>query len=321
MTCYAALDIGSNSVRLLVGKVQGTSVQPLRTALRSTRLLAGAVNGWLQEEAVQRTVTAVAELAALARDYQPRDVVCVATSAAREARNPELLRAGVSDDAGLDLIIIDGHTEARLAYQGALAGFKEPVANPLVIDIGGGSTELSWQDEDRLQLVSVKVGAVRATETAMSRVAMETMLAPVLARARKVRPGQIIGTGGTITTVAALELGLEHYQPELVHGMLLTTEQVQSWRRRLAVMPLAERRKLPGLQPERADIIVAGVTILEIILAGLVARDVVVSEADLLWGLLLARARGEKLGKYDIPGPAGGSHYATHGLLLPPQDR
>ncbi|CEP66521.1 Ppx/GppA phosphatase [Moorella glycerini] len=295
MTCYAALDIGSNSVRLLVGEVQGASVQPLRAALRSTRLLAGATDGWLQRAAVERTVAAVAELAALARDYQPRDLVCVATSAAREARNPELLQAGVAGEAGLDLIIIDGHTEARLAYQGALAGLKEPAFNPLVIDIGGGSTELSWQEEAGLQLVSVKVGAVRATETAMPRVAMETVLAPVLARARKARPGQIIGTGGTITTVAALELGLERYQPELVHGMILTAEQVKSWRRVLTAMTLVERRQLPGLQPERADIIVAGVTILEIILAGLAAGKLVVSETDLLWGLLLARARGEKL--------------------------
>ncbi|QGP92088.1 Exopolyphosphatase 2 [Neomoorella glycerini] len=295
MTCYAALDIGSNSVRLLVGEVQGASVQPLRAALRSTRLLAGATDGWLQRAAVERTVAAVAELAVLARDYQPRDLVCVATSAAREARNPELLRAGVAGEAGLDLIIIDGHTEARLAYQGALAGLKEPVLNPLVIDIGGGSTELSWQEEAGLQLVSVKVGAVRATESAMPRVAMETVLAPVLARARKVRPGQIIGTGGTITTVAALELGLERYQPELVHGMILTAEQVKSWRRVLTAMTLVERRQLPGLQPERADIIVAGVTILEIILTGLAAGKLVVSETDLLWGLLLARASGEKL--------------------------
>ncbi|WP_258360684.1 hypothetical protein [Moorella sulfitireducens (nom. illeg.)] len=295
MTCYAALDIGSNSVRLLVGRVQGNFVQPLRSALRSTRLLAGAGNGWLQEEAVRRTVEAVAELAAIAREYRPRDVVCIATSAAREARNPGLLRSGVRERAGLDLCIIDGQTEARLAYRGALAGLKEPAGNPLVIDIGGGSTEFSWQDEGRLQLASVKAGAVRATETAMSGAAMENMLAPVVARVRKARPGQVIGTGGTITTLAALELELEHYRPELVHGMFLTLEQVKKWCRRLEEMSLAERRELPGLQPERADIIVAGVTILVIILTGLAAGGLLVSEADLLWGLLLARAKGEKL--------------------------
>ncbi|MDN5344254.1 MAG: exopolyphosphatase / guanosine-5-triphosphate,3-diphosphate pyrophosphatase [Clostridia bacterium] len=294
MACYAALDIGSNSVRLLVGEVRGNLVQPLRAELRSTRLLEGVRDGWLQAEAVERTVTAVVELAAMARSYQPAAIASIATSAAREARNPELLRGSVTRRTGLDLTIISGQEEARLAYRGALAGLREPARDPLVIDIGGGSTELSWQEGGELQLASVQVGAVRATAAAWPEASIKDMLAPALARARQAHPGRIIGTGGTITTVAALELGLVSYQPELVHGTRLSLEQIQSWHRRLAAMNLAERKGLPGLQPERADIIVAGITILEVVLAGLAARGLLVSEADLLWGLLLEQA-GRKM--------------------------
>ncbi|BCV20041.1 phosphatase [Moorella sp. Hama-1] len=295
MTLYAALDIGSNSVRLLLGEVAGERVTPRRAELRSTRLLAGATGGWLQEEPVRRTAAAVAELAGLARGYNPARTACIATSAAREARNPEILAAAVATGAGLNVNIIEGSTEARLAYQGALAGLTVPVANPLVIDIGGGSTEFSWQEGRELQFTSVRVGAVRVMEEGLDRETIATLLAPVLSRVRRSRPGLIIGTGGTFTTLAALELGLPSYQPDLVHGLVLTTGQVRDWRRRLAALPLEARRELPGLQPERADIIVPGVTILEIILAGLGAAAVQVSEADLLWGLLLALARGEQL--------------------------
>jgi len=295
MTCYAAIDIGSNSVRLLVGEVEAAQVQPLVRELRSTRILAGATGGWLQEAGVKRTVAAVAGLTTLAWDYSPAAIVCIATSAVREARNPELLRNEIAEKTGLELNIINGFTEARLAYRGALAGLKEPVTRPMVIDIGGGSTEISWQAKEGIQFTSSMVGAVRATAGSLSRAAMEQVLAPVLARVHGELPGRIIGTGGTITTVAAMELGLSTYNPDLVHEMLLTTDQVKSWRRRLAAMTLAERRNLPGLQPERADIIVAGVTILEIILDGLMADSLVVSEADLLWGLLLLQAGGEKL--------------------------
>ncbi|MBC7324051.1 MAG: Ppx/GppA family phosphatase [Moorella sp. (in: Bacteria)] len=295
MPRYAALDVGSNSVRLLVGEVNAL-VQPLRAELRSTRLLEGAEAGWLQREAVERTVAAVAELAALGRAYRPQAMVCAATSAAREARNPELLQAGVARQAGLELVIIDGFTEARLAYQGALAGLKTPARKILVIDIGGGSTELSWEGETGLQLASVGLGAVRATTVAMPKDAMATILTPVLARAKRDRPEQIIGSGGTVTSLAAMELGLSCYRPEVVHGTVLTAGQIKKWRRLLAAMTLEERRGLPGLQPERADIIVAGVTILEVIMSLLAASSLTVSEADLLWGLLLALDRGEKLG-------------------------
>ncbi|MGI6286409.1 hypothetical protein SEF58_11450 [Neomoorella humiferrea] len=299
MAYYAALDVGSNSVRLMVGEVREAKVYPVRTALRSTRLLAGAVNGWLQEEAVIRTAAAVAELAAVAREWQPAAIICIATSAAREARNLDFLRSTVKKRAGLELTVIEGETEARLAYEGALAGFEDAGKNPLVIDIGGGSTELSWMDGGRLRLFSVRVGAVRATETAMTREMIAAALAPVLLRARGVSRDRIIGTGGTITTAAAMELGLEPYLPERVHGTFLTTARVKDWRSRLEAMPLSQRRLLPGLQPERADIIVAGLLILEIILEGLGAEGVVASEADLLWGLILnyAAKDGGKDGK------------------------
>ncbi|NLW06771.1 MAG: hypothetical protein GX039_02135 [Clostridia bacterium] len=171
---------------------------------------------------------------------------------------------------------------------------KQPFTAPLVIDIGGGSTEISWQGREGICFSSSPVGAVRVMEGGLSRTAVRRILAPTLAGGRRASPDLIITTGGTVTTLAAMELGLRVYNPDLVHGSRLTFSRVIAWERHLAPLPLAEKKKIPGLQPERADIIGAGVMILAVILEELAASSFIVSEADLLWGMLLAQAeRGE----------------------------
>ncbi|HHP50425.1 MAG TPA: Ppx/GppA family phosphatase [Moorella mulderi] len=291
MPCYAAIDVGSNSVRLLVGEVEEGKVKPLFFTLRMTRLLGGAKGGNLEKGAIERTVEAVEELVSLARNYQPEDIICVGTSAVREAPNADLLFSSLEKSLGLRLKVIGGETEARLNYLGVLSGFPQLQVKPLVVDIGGGSTEFSWE-KNGLQLVSLPLGAIRATEGNLSEEDMKILLRPILKKIPKEAAERIIGTGGTITSLAAMDLALKKYKPELVHGHYLPTEVVERWYRKLKGMSLEERKRLPGLQPQRADIIVAGVAILWCILQGLKGEGIWASESDLLWGVLLARSEG-----------------------------
>ncbi|MCG0278551.1 MAG: hypothetical protein L5656_08495 [Thermanaeromonas sp.] len=317
MPIYGALDVGSNSVRLLVGEVEGGRVRPLLQDLESSRLMAGFKDGRLSPDSINRTLAAAGRLLEKAQRYPLKNFLAVATSAAREAVNAGELLDRLEARLNLRVEVIGGEEEARLTFKGVRAGLKGKVKEPVVVvDVGGGSTEFAWEEDGRLNLRSVPLGAVRCTERATSLKEIEETLAPVLQELRrqqglypveflndKVDPGRgasissagwsVVGCGGTATTLGALELGLKKYNPELVHGLSLPQGKVGYWLKKLASLPLESRRKLAGLQPERADIIVAGVTILEAILRGLNAGEIIISEADLLWGLLL-KAAGEE---------------------------
>lgn len=290
---FAALDIGSNSVRLLVGEVEEGQVRPLLQKLKSTRLMAGFKEGRLAAEAIERTLEGTKELVAVARAFPVAGIAAVATSAAREASNADLLIRGLEEVADIRVKIISGEAEAYLTYRGVKAGLKSRTPDLVVVDVGGGSTEFSWEEGEGLILRSVPLGAVRCTEAGMTKVAIDHLLEPVLEEIKTKGWGEVVATGGTATTLAALEQGLIEYRPELVHGFVLSRERVTHWLDLLTALPLEERRKLAGLQPERADIIVAGVTIIEAVLRGLEAQTLTISEADLLWGLLLVAAGEE----------------------------
>ncbi|MGI9952090.1 hypothetical protein V3F56_06975 [Moorellaceae bacterium AZ2] len=295
MPICAALDIGSNSVRLLVGQVEQGRVHPVLQRLKSTRLMARFQGGRLAADSIERTLEGARELVAEARAFPLAGIAAVATAAAREADNAYLLLDGFRQVTGLTARIISGEAEALLNYRGVRAGLKaEAPEEIVVVDVGGGSTELSWEDHGRLNLRSVPLGAVRCTEARTPEAAMVEVLAPVLREVRKKGPPQVVATGGTATTLAAMEQGLRDYRSDLVHGFTLRRERIHYWRDFLRALPLKERREIPGLQPERADIIVAGTSILAAVLQGLGAEKVIISEADLLWGLLLYAA-GEEM--------------------------
>lgn len=294
MPFYAALDIGSNSVRLLVGEVEEGQVHPLLQELKSTRLMAGFKEGRLAAGAIERTLEGTKELVALARTFPLAGMAAVATSAAREAINADLLIRALEEATGIQVKIISGEAEAYLTYRGVKAGLRSSTPDLVVVDVGGGSTEFSWEDGESLSLRSVPLGAVRCTEAGLAKADIGHLLEPVLEEIKRKGRGEVVATGGTATTLAALEQGLIEYRPELVHGFTLSRERVTYWLDLLTALTVEERRKLAGLQPERADIIVAGVTIIEAVLRGLGAQTLTISEADLLWGLLLVAA-GEDL--------------------------
>jgi len=318
----AAIDIGTNSVRLLVADVidsepvrprsqpqvpapPGPSspslhspVSPVLRRLTITRLGEHLdATGLIQPAAAARTAAAVEEFIPLAVASGAPVPLVVGTYALRVARNPQELLARLTVPAR----VLSGDEEARLGYEGALAGFAwPPPAGPfLVLDIGGGSVELTWGAGAQVAgTLSLPLGAVVLTEEYLShdpptageiealRAALGRDLRPRLA-AMTVHGTQVLGVGGTITTMAALAQRLDPYDPDRVHGFRLRRLTVEEITGRLAELPVAGRRRLPGLQPERADIIAAGALVLQYVMTELGCPEIIVSEADLLWALVL----------------------------------
>jgi len=326
----AAIDIGTNSVRLLIADVpdplpflppaRGRSRRPgpslvptpVLRRLTITRLGEGLRGtGLILPRAAARTAAAVEEFVALATASGAESPIVVATHAFRTASNPDELLARLT----LPIRTLSGDEEARLGYQGVLAGIGKPgrSARLLVVDIGGGSVELTVGNSTRIEgSCSLPIGAVVLTERFLSHdppcegetaSLLETVvqtLDPFFAGIAR-PPQRVFGVGGTITTMAAIEQRLTPYDPGRVHGFRLTRRAVDRITSMMLGLPLAARQGLAGLQPERADIIVAGALVLQSLLARLGAPGITVSEADLLWALVLLPHPGD--GPPPTPGP------------------
>lgn len=296
MSVKAAIDIGTNSVRLLVADCQTGRIVPLVKELRTTRLGQGVHHtGRLQPDAIERTLAAIDALAAIAKQGQADEIIAVATSAVRDAANgPEFIQL-CQGRTGVTVQILPGTEEARLSFNGALQG-RIAGSRQLVIDIGGGSTELAFGGQKELLYVhSLNVGAVRLKDIFPADVNGIIMNTPEIQRYATaaikalpplVLPDAITGVGGTITSLAAIAQQLTAYDSEKVHGYYLDTACVNGLLAALAALPLAERKKTAGLQPERADIIVYGIAILAALLDELGSNGLTVSERDILEGIL-----------------------------------
>lgn len=292
----AAIDIGSNSTRLLVADVGRTGVVPCRTDLETTRLGQGMSMGILETGAMERTIAVVSDFMEQARRDGAGKIVLAATSAVRDAANRDQFTTALLQVTGQQLLILSGPEEARLVYKGVVQGCQGVDAPAgLVVDIGGGSTELIWPSGGVTRYVSVQAGAVRMTEGGYGQGQVRRVLGDIMGTIREDKPGIMIGVGGTITTLAAMAQELDCYDSSRVHGFKLTRRTVDSLWRRLVDLTPEQRRKLPGLQPARADIIPAGTWILSRIMHELKRDVVLVSEADLLYGLVLVAAGVQKL--------------------------
>ncbi len=291
---YAAVDIGTNSTRLLIADVDAGKVSPRLAALRMSRVGEGmAKGGGLSPEGVARTLRVLREYRGLLEEHGVEAWRVVATSAVREAANGDEFVARVLEETGLRVDVISGEEEAYLSYIGAcsaLPGAEEAV----VVDIGGGSTEFTYSrgecGGDPLVCRSIPVGAVRLKEKPLL---LDGILEPLRATLDELRGLRkpLVGVGGTVTTLAAVDQMLETYDWRRVHGYRLERDAVERILFLLAAKTTEERKGVPGLQPERADIIVAGTTILWAILGYLGAPDITVSEADILYGIILELSR------------------------------
>ncbi|MDH7497133.1 MAG: Ppx/GppA phosphatase family protein [Syntrophomonadaceae bacterium] len=285
----AAADVGTNSCRLLIAEIIDGKLITLFKKVVSTRLGEGvAESGWLHPEAISRTVDCLLNFRDIIAGYRCEWARVVATSAVREAANRDDFLAVAEADTGLKVEVISGSEEAQLSYLGVLRGldFEQP---PLVVDMGGGSTEFIIPGQPG-GIFTVRVGAVNATEAELSAAEMWSRLEEVLALGRAARHLPLAAVGGTPTTLVAIKEGLAEYDPDLVHGHRLSRQDVAELYAMLEAMPLGLRRRLPGLQPERADIIVKGALLLLVIMEGLQRDSLVVSESDLLEGIIWQRA-------------------------------
>lgn len=285
MSRVAAIDVGSNSVRLLIAEVENGRVKPLHTGLVTTRLGKKMNGRLLLPETVERTIEVLAGFLTEITGWGVERVGAVATSAVREAANGGEFVELVRRTLGLEIDVLSGDEEALLGYQGVCGGLPVDPDATVVVDIGGGSTEFTWRGPGGVCCRSLMVGAVRMTEGGYTDGEIAELLAPVLEDVRAVRPEELVAVGGTATTLAAMSRRLTVYDPHLVHGYRLTLGEIEALLLLLRHTPLEERCVLPGLQPERADIIEAGARILRLILIGCGRSDVLVSEADILYGL------------------------------------
>jgi len=288
------MDVGTNSCRLLIADIREGRVEPVFTALRTTRIGEGITStGILGKAPIERTIKALQEYLQLIKQYKVERYRIVATSAVREAANAAFFLEQAYRSTGMEVEIISGAEEARLNYLGVCHSVS-PQGTGIIIDIGGGSTEFTYLPPkgklDELCCHSIPLGAVRLTE--QPRLLSELLLPmKVVLDEIKLLPDPFyIGVGGTITTIAAVCQELGVYDPQLVHGYTLSRDDVEIIMFLLAAKNNEERKRVPGLQPERADIIVAGVTILWSVLRYLEASSLVVSEADLLYGIILEMA-------------------------------
>ncbi len=301
----AAIDVGTNTVLLTVAEARDGVLVPLAERAEITRLGRGVdASGRLDPAAIGETVRVLAAYAAEARALAAERIACVATSAARDAANGAEFFAAAQAEAGLQPAIISGDEEARLVWRSAWRDFggEAGVPGPLaVLDVGGGSTELCLGDAARpAARRSLQVGAVRLTERhvradpigaadlAALRAAARAALAPLLELPglARLRGGRLVGVAGTVTTLASVLQALPAYDAERVHGAWLTLAEVDGLVERLAPLGVAGRAALPGMEPKRADVIVAGgVVVAEAMRLGGFER-LVVSDRGVRWGLL-----------------------------------
>lgn len=295
MSTVAAIDCGTNSTRLLIWRDGAT----LDRRMIITRLGAGVDRtGQLDPAAIDRTLDALREYRS-AMDVHGVDRVRVAaTSAARDARNRDAFFDAAADIVGVRAELLGGDEEARLSFQGAVAEL-DPADGPfLVIDIGGGSTELAFGTDEPEAAISVDIGCVRMTErwihsdppapeelhavVNITTQHLEDVVRehPVMREAKT-----MVGLAGTVSTVAAVEIGLPAYDRERIHHFVLTRAAAEDVFRTLATEARADRIHNPGLDEARADVIVGGTAVLVSVMRFFHAPSLVVSEADILDGL------------------------------------
>ncbi len=296
----AALDLGSNTLRLLVAEVDGGDYRDLARGLASPRLGQGLTEGnSLHQEAKSAARAEMARLVLEARELGAERIALAATAACRLAADGKAFVAGLKDEFALDEArVIAGQDEARLSRAGVLSRLEGPSQAALLADVGGGSSEVSELSGATPFALSLPLGAVALTEAHLH--SDPPTPAELLALLDQVGHGfrplagwparRLVATAGTAATVGAMLLGMEVYEPGRVNNLQASREQLDHQIARLGAMPLDQRRLVPGLEPERADIILAGMAILRGLLLVLELDEMTVMDAGLLEGILLELA-------------------------------
>jgi exopolyphosphatase/guanosine-5'-triphosphate,3'-diphosphate pyrophosphatase len=299
----AVVDIGTNSTRLLVAEVADGQIEEIERRTRVTRLGQGVdLSANLATEGIEAVCQAIADYVEIYKGLGVTRVEAIATSAVRDAANGGAFIAELRERFELDARVLQGSEEALLTYRGAISG-QAPSGPLLVIDIGGGSTELIVGRGSEVGFhASLQAGVVRQTERHLgsdrpTTAELEALAADVLALLGAGLPEgppppveSGIAVAGTPTSLAAIDLELDPYDSRRVHGHRMSLHSVQQMLSRLASLPLAQRRQVTGLDPARAPTIVAGVVILVEVMRTFGLTEVTASEHDILYGAALEGA-------------------------------
>lgn len=305
----AAIDIGTNTVRLFIADVVENQLKTVVREAIITRLGEGVDKARrFRPAAVERTLTVLDKYAQELKDKEVESVRVVATSAARDAQNGQEFIEQVKERFGWQADILSGQEEGMLAFLGATSDFPfpQPYSRPVLIDVGGGSTELACGQGMSLQkLHSLDIGSVRLTEMFIRNdPPIEDEVAKIKAYIREQTDKLLaeiceedsdliaMGVAGTITTLSAIKQKMTVYDSDKVHLSTLTVPDIETILDQLMGVPLKERKKMAGLEPKRADVIIAGTIITLEILRGLKLDELTVSEHDLLDGLIWTAAPG-----------------------------
>jgi exopolyphosphatase/guanosine-5'-triphosphate,3'-diphosphate pyrophosphatase len=316
MTRVAAFDCGTNSLRLLIADIDvdaGTSTDIVRE-MRVVRLGQGVDRtGRIAEASLERVFAAVEEYMELVRQHDAKEIRFCATSAARDAENSEDFLSGIRERTGVEPEVLAGDEEARVSFAGATRSLP-PLPEPmLVLDIGGGSTELilGMADGSIVAQQSLDIGSVRLNERHLTGdpPTREEIAAAVAdidealdgCLVDPAEAGSVIGVAGTVTTLAAAVLDLATYDPGIIHHSVLRPDAVQGAVTMLLSMLIEQRKALPYMHPGRADVIGAGGLILDRILRRTTVNSMLVSEHDILDGIAWSLAATP-------PPPTDGKH-------------
>ena len=306
----AVIDVGTNSIKLLVADVRGQTVLPVHEESRQTRLGKGFYETHqLQPESIARTAEAVWEFGEIAREKNAASVRVVATSAARDAVNAHQLTSAIERACGLKTEIISGTREADWAFQGVTADTELAQHPLLLLDVGGGSTEFILGHGSKKYFAhSFPLGTVRLMEKFPHadpptrsefntchdwvKTFLRREVRPLLEPMLKNETGQVylVGTGGTTSILARLEKKLDRFDREKIERTILTFECVQAQRKNLWRLPLTERKEIPGLPKMRADVILPGVLIFEAVMTEFGFKQLRVSTRGLRFAAVMDQA-------------------------------
>lgn len=298
----AGLDLGTNTFLLLIAEVSANALTPLFEKETVVRLGKGVdAEGNINAEAVHRGLACLQEYASCAREHGCEKILAVGTSALRDAKNREAFLRLIKQETGIAIDVISGEREAQLTYRGALSN-KHDLPEPLaIIDIGGGSTEVVLGTREQIiSARSADIGSVRLTERLLKhdpvhaeevqalREHAEQVMRATWPVAELTDVASLVGTAGTITTLAAMAQNLTQYEPERIDNFVLSLNKLNEIVATLVRLPIAERKKLAGLNPARADVILAGALLLETFMRIYGFENLVVSNRGLRHGVVLS---------------------------------
>ena len=300
------IDIGTNSMRLLIGNYINNKIEKRKKYVNTTRIGQGVdKEGYITEEAIERNLKALKEFSDICKNEKCDEVYCMGTSALRDSKNGQEFVRRAKELTGIDVDIICGDEESNLGFMGVLEGTDGNKSEDiLVIDIGGGSTEFIVGNEEGIKFCkSENVGALRMTEkfittdpisdeeyNSMASFIEETLY-DTLNVLKEKKISKLVGIGGAITSLSAMNQQLEVYSMEKVHNSIVCKKDLERILQNLKKMTLNDKKTMKGLQPKRADIITAGVKILHIIMEKLEFEEIMISEYDNLEGLMCQKSK------------------------------